>query len=221
MQTGEKVEIEQILTSHPQGAHEATVYRDLEGGIGIPSVHWCGIDGEHYVVVHDELGPSLADFLWFCNGKFSLKTVAMLAWQLITRLETIHERGIVYGNMALDNIYMGIGKRSLQVHIVNFNHARRYRYLSYSHLPLVVEKSAREDIESLSELLFALLSDDEIPLEFTLYFQYSNSLHINQKPDYNYLRRLFRDLLSGKAIQFDFCFDWMIPSQELPQFNGE
>jgi casein kinase I homolog HRR25 len=160
------------------------------------------------------MGPSLAELLQSFNGTFSLKTVAMLAWQLITRLETIHKRGIVYGNVALD-MRMGIGKRSRQVHVVNFDKAQRFKRLKYSPLH-VVERSVHADIESLGHTVFALIND---PRRDSLYKDYSNSLK-NQKPDYDYLRQLFRDLLSRDSIQLDFCFDWMIQSQ-LPQFDGE
>ncbi len=32
------------------------------------------------------------------------------------------------------------------------------------------------------------------PLEFTTYFQYCRSLRFDDKPDYSYLRKIFRDL---------------------------
>ena len=32
------------------------------------------------------------------------------------------------------------------------------------------------------------------PMEFTTYFQYCRSLRFDDKPDYSYLRKIFRDL---------------------------
>ena len=44
---------------------------------------WYGIDGDSNVVVMDLLGPSLEDLLIYCGGKFSLKTVLILADQMV------------------------------------------------------------------------------------------------------------------------------------------
>lgn len=51
---------------------------------GIPGIKWSGIDGEDNVLVLDLLGPSLEDLFVYCGRKFSLKTVLMLADQMVT-----------------------------------------------------------------------------------------------------------------------------------------
>ncbi|KNA13394.1 hypothetical protein SOVF_117330 [Spinacia oleracea] len=48
------------------------------------------------------------------------------------------------------------------------------------------------------------------PTEFTSYFHYCRSLRFEDKPDYSYLKRLFRDLFIREGYQFDYVFDWTI-----------
>ncbi|CAN1232094.1 Casein kinase 1-like protein 10, partial [Linum grandiflorum] len=48
------------------------------------------------------------------------------------------------------------------------------------------------------------------PSEFTSYFHYCRSLRFEDKPDYAYLKKLYRDLFVREGYQFDYIFDWTI-----------
>lgn len=50
---------------------------------GIPGTKWSGLDGDDNILVLDLLGPSLEDLFVYCGRKFSLKTVLMLADQMV------------------------------------------------------------------------------------------------------------------------------------------
>ena len=53
----------------------------MKGGIGVPKVYWFGSKDDFNILIMELLGPSLQDFLKYCWGRFSLKTVLMLAKQ--------------------------------------------------------------------------------------------------------------------------------------------
>lgn len=77
------IKLEPVRTKHPQLLYETKLYRILQGGVGIPNVHWFGVEGDYNVMVMDLLGPSLEDLFNYCKRKFSLKTVLMLADQML------------------------------------------------------------------------------------------------------------------------------------------
>ncbi len=61
--------------------------------VGIPNLRWYGIEGEYNVMVIDLLGPSLEDLFNFCGRKFSVKTVLMLADQMVSPCVDVGAQG--------------------------------------------------------------------------------------------------------------------------------
>lgn len=63
---------------------ESKIYKTLMGGPGVPWIMWSGKHGDYNVMVIDLLGDSLEDLFRMCNRYFSLKTVLLLADQLVS-----------------------------------------------------------------------------------------------------------------------------------------
>lgn len=90
--SGEEVAIklESVKAKHPQLEYESKVYKTLAGGVGVPFVRWFGTECDYNAMVLDLLGPSLEDLFNFCNRKFTLKTVLLLADQLVSIIFRSH-----------------------------------------------------------------------------------------------------------------------------------
>ncbi|XP_061666831.1 casein kinase I isoform X1 [Syngnathoides biaculeatus] len=178
--TGEEVAIklECVKTKHPQLHIESKFYKMLQGGgeaprVGIPSIKWCGAEGDYNVMVMELLGPSLEDLFNFCSRKFSLKTVLLLADQMISRIEYIHLKNFIHRDVKPDNFLMGLGKKGHLVYVIDFGLAKKYRdSRTHQHIPyrenknltgtaryasinthLGIEQSRRDDLESLGYVL--------------------------------------------------------------------
>ncbi|AAS53281.1 AFL091Wp [Eremothecium gossypii ATCC 10895] len=260
--SGEEVAIklEPIRTKHPQLDYESRVYKYLSGGIGIPFIRWFGREGDYNAMVIDLLGPSLEDLFNYCHRKFSLKTVMMLALQMICRIQYIHGRSFIHRDIKPDNFLMGVGRRGSTVHVIDFGLSKKFRdFRTHNHIPyrenknltgtaryasvnthLGIEQSRRDDLESLGYVLIYFckgslpwqglrattkrqkydrimekklcISVEQLcvglPIEFVEYMRYCRNLRFDERPDYMYVARLFKDLSIKLEYHNDHLFDW-------------
>ncbi|NXV31896.1 KC1D kinase, partial [Rissa tridactyla] len=251
------IKLECVKTKHPQLHIESKIYKMMQ--VGIPTIKWCGAEGDYNVMVMELLGPSLEDLFNFCSRKFSLKTVLLLADQMVGGC-FVDLDSVVRWDIKPDNFLMGLGKKGNLVYIIDFGLAKKYRDArTHQHIPyrenknltgtaryasinthLGIEQSRRDDLESLGYVLmyfnlgslpwqglkaatkrqkYERISEKKMstpievlckgyPSEFATYLNFCRSLRFDDKPDYSYLRQLFRNLFHRQGFSYDYVFDW-------------
>ncbi|GMT19470.1 hypothetical protein PFISCL1PPCAC_10767 [Pristionchus fissidentatus] len=167
------IKLESSRARHPQLLYESKVYKILQGGVGIPHIRWYGTERDYNVLVMDLLGPSLEDLFNFCSRRFTMKTVLMLADQMIARVEFVHVKNFIHRDIKPDNFLMGIGRHCNKLFLIDFGLAKKYRdSRTRTHIPyredknltgtaryasinahLGIEQSRRDDMESLGYVL--------------------------------------------------------------------
>ncbi|KAJ5670304.1 Casein kinase I [Penicillium maclennaniae] len=138
------IKFEPRKSDAPQLRDEYRTYKILVGCPGIPNVYYFGQEGLHNILVIDLLGPSLEDLFDHCNRRFSTKTVVMVAKQMLSRVQTIHEKNLIYRDIKPDNFLIGrpSTKAANVIHVVDFGMAKQYRDpKTKQHIPYRERKS--------------------------------------------------------------------------------
>ena len=175
MKDGEEVAVkmESVKARHPQLLYESKLYKILQGSVGIPNTRYYGVERDYIVLVMDLLGPSLEELFNFCSRRFTMKTVLMLADQMLGRMECVHKNNFIHRDIKPDNFLMGIGRHCNKLFLIDFGLAKKYRdRTTHQHIPyregknltgtaryasmnahLGIECSRRDDLESLGYVL--------------------------------------------------------------------
>ena len=110
--------------------HEYKIYKKLKGGIGIPNMIHFGHANELLhpygnVLIMQLLGWSLDHLFEDCKNRFTLKTVLMLADQMIETIEFIHSKNYIHYDLNPRNIMMGIGNDKNRLYIGDYGISKK------------------------------------------------------------------------------------------------
>jgi serine/threonine protein kinase len=232
--------------------------------IGIPLIY-SKFEEENSVVLEMELlGRDLDSLFVACKERFSLKTVLLIADQILTRLEFVHNHGVIHRDIKPENFLLGSGKKCDIIYLVDYGLAKRFLLPNGDHIPqkekksltgtpryaslnnhLGMQQGRRDDLESVGYMLIyfirgwlpwqglnaSTISEKkrkivetktsmtpqklclDLPQAFADYLTYCKNLEFDMKPDYSYLKGLFRNLAKEMSYEYDYMFDWNIISE--------
>ena len=106
--------------------NEATIMSYLKGSPHIPRAHSYGFSGNYNIFVLQLLDKSLED-IFNERQRFSLKTGAMLAYQMIEVLKYIHSKHIIHRDIKPDNFVLGSDEFNAYLYLVDFGLAKKFR----------------------------------------------------------------------------------------------
>jgi serine/threonine protein kinase len=95
---------------------EASILHSASGGVGIPCLRYFGSYKRLSVMVTDKWGYCLDEVFNKSGRRFSMQTILLLATHLLSRLQFLHSRNIVHGNLCPQSF--AVGNRSWQSHQV-------------------------------------------------------------------------------------------------------
>uniref|UniRef100_A0A6B2LBW7 non-specific serine/threonine protein kinase n=1 Tax=Arcella intermedia TaxID=1963864 RepID=A0A6B2LBW7_9EUKA len=163
--------------------HEASIYKYMYLNLKafkslepiFPQVFWYGSESSLNILVMELLGPNLNQLMYHIKG-FTLKTICMLAINMITNLEILHSLGIIHCDLKPENFLMGRGDKANRVYLIDFGLSAHYLDENLKHKGISsgtsfqgtllyasvnshmgISLSRRDDLESLGYILIYFL----------------------------------------------------------------
>ena len=99
----------------------------MQGGIGIPYMHWCGQEEDFNFIVLEEMDCPLSRRVTDCSGKLSVKSAAMVGLELVTILQYFHFKYFTHNNLHPRHVLLGKGDKTNQFYLVDYSRASRYK----------------------------------------------------------------------------------------------
>ena len=86
---------------------EIYITRKLEKLIGFPKIYYTCSWNIKNIIIESLLGPSIDKLFKYCGRKFPLKTVCLIGIEIVKRLESMHEKGILHRDLKPNNLAWG------------------------------------------------------------------------------------------------------------------
>jgi len=101
------IKVENIVQNKSHLYDEFKMLKYLNNVDGIPGVYYFKNSETNQIMVMELLGPSVNSMFRYCGKSFSMKTICMLAKRMISLLESVHKKGVVYRDIKPENFVVG------------------------------------------------------------------------------------------------------------------
>ncbi|EAX94341.1 CK1 family protein kinase [Trichomonas vaginalis G3] len=163
--------------TNPQLPNEYKCYKTLDGGTNIPKIYGLFDYQKSRVLAMEKMGPSLESLYKRCGKRFNLKTVLMIADQMLRAIEYVHNSGLLHRDIKPHNFLVGRNENRHRIYIIDFGVSTQYidprtkeHYMYTSNNGLIGTahyvsvnthlgelQSRRDDLESIAYVLIRFL----------------------------------------------------------------
>merc|ERR1712228_169559 len=131
--------------------------------------------GRFHCMVMELLGKSLEDRMAGCGNKFTVPSAALVAEQVLRRMEYLHSKCIIHRDIKPENFMFGVGDKIHHLYLIDFGLSKKYfdtgkhvqmrtklsltgtaRYASIN-AHKGIEQSRRDDLEAIGHMLLYFL----------------------------------------------------------------
>lgn len=105
---------------------EFQILNEIANGEGIPKVYKFHKGHKHNYLMMELLGRSLDKLFTDMKRKFTIKTVSMIGYQMIQRIEYVHSKGYIHRDIKPGNFLIGKNLKSKTLYIIDFGLSRKY-----------------------------------------------------------------------------------------------
>jgi serine/threonine protein kinase len=154
---------------------EGEIYRYLyKDSKGVPKIYWSGVQDDYNVLIIEMLGPNLENLFAKCSHHFTLKTVLILAQEIIKKIQYVHSRGVLHRDIKPENFLIGL--HTNDIYVVDFGLCKFFKNSDNTHIPMSTNKklvgtirytslnghkglemSRRDDLEAIGYMLIYLI----------------------------------------------------------------
>ena len=105
---------------------EFQILKEIENEKGIPKVYYFHKGHKHNYLMMQLLGKSLDKLFTEMKRHFSIKTVSMIGYQMVQRIEYVHSKGYIHRDIKPGNFLIGKSSEKERLYIIDFGLSKKY-----------------------------------------------------------------------------------------------